>query len=59
MIFINLFQKLEFKTFDDKNKIIDLFFNLKICFPITDEFLRYHKIIDKTNYKSDIKKSKD
>ena len=37
----NLFQKLEFKVFDNNNKIIDLFFNLKICFPITDEFLRY------------------
>ena len=56
---INLFQKLEYKVFDNNNKIIDLLLNLKIFLPITDEFLRYHKIVDKINFlKTDVNKSK-
>lgn len=55
---INLFQELDYKIFDNNNTIIDLFFNLKICVPITDEFLRYHKILEKNNLKTDVSKSK-
>ena len=52
---INLFEKLNYKIFDNNNTIINLFLNLKICIPITDEFLRFHKILDKINLKTDVK----
>ena len=55
---VNLFEQLDKKIFDSNDKIIDNLLNYKIIIPITDEFLRYHKIIDKMNLKSDVKKSR-
>lgn len=55
---VNLFEELEKKIFDNNDKIIDILLNLNIITPITDDFLRYHKIIDKINLKTDVKKSR-
>jgi hypothetical protein len=55
---VSLFEELDKKIFDNNDKIIDNLLNLNIVIPITDEFLRYHKIIDKINLKTDVKKSR-
>lgn len=55
---ISLFEELDKKVFDNNDKIIDNLLNTKIVVPITDEFLRYHKILDKMNISSNIKTSR-
>ena len=55
---ISLFEELDTKQFDNNDKIIDMLLNTMIVIPITDEYLRYHKIIDKMNISSNIKTSR-
>lgn len=55
---INLFQELDTKIIDNNDHIIDILLNTKLVVPITDDFLRYHKIIDKMNISSNVKTSR-
>lgn len=55
---INMFENLNKKEFDTNDQIIDSLLNTKLVIPITDEFLRFHKIIDKMNMNTNIKTSR-
>lgn len=55
---INLFEELNAKILDTDDQIIDILLNSKLFIPITDEFLRYHKILEKINFKTDVKRSR-